>query len=87
MALRQEKAEVVVNADLVVGEVGFGNTGEFSAGSEDASNRIAELEWEIAELTCQRNRLRRALKKCAALSPEISDEKHKTLLATAPKNR
>ena len=72
--------------DLVVGAVGFGNHGEFYAGPEDATDRIAELEAEIAELISQRSRLRRVLQKCAALTPQISDEKHEVLLKTDPKN-
>ena len=71
---------------MVVGAVGFGNTGEFYAGPEDATDRIAELEAEIAELISQRSRLRRVLQKCAALTPQISDEKHEVLLKTDPKN-
>jgi hypothetical protein len=72
--------------DLVVGAVGFGNNGDFYAGPEDASPRITKLEAEVAELIRHRNRLRRVLQKCAALSPEISDEKHEALLETDPKN-
>ena len=72
--------------DLVVGAVGFGNNGEFYAGPEDATDRIAELEAEIARLTTERDDLRRVLQKCAALTPQISDEKHEVLLKTDPKN-
>jgi hypothetical protein len=79
--------------DLVVGAVGFGNTGDFYAGPEDASDLIADLrrdiadlEAEVAQLTRHRNRLRRALQNCAALSPAASDEKHEALLETDPKN-
>ena len=72
--------------DLVVGAVGFGNNGEFYAGPEDATDRIAELEAEVAQLIRHRNRLRRALQNCAALSPAASDEKHEALLQTDPKN-
>ena len=72
--------------DLVVGAVGFGDTGDFYAGPEDASDLVAELRAEVAELIRHRNRLRRVLQKCAALSPEISDEKHEVLLETDPKN-
>jgi hypothetical protein len=72
--------------DLVVGAVGFGNTGDFYAGPIDASDLIADLEAEVAQLTRHRNRLRRALQNCAALSPAASDEKHEALLETDPKN-
>ena len=72
--------------DLVVGAVGFGNNGDFYAGPEDATDRIAELEAEVAQLIRHRNRLRRALQNCAALSPAASDEKHEALLETDPKN-
>jgi hypothetical protein len=84
MALWQEEAEVIVSADLVVGEVGFGP--HFA--SEDANLRveIAALESEVAELIRQRNRLRRVLERCAALSPDISNEKHEALLQTDPRN-
>lgn len=69
--------------DLVVGEVGFGPA--FATDSVD-NEIIAELRAEVAELVGQRSRLRRVLQKCAALSPEISDEKHEVLLQTDPKN-
>ena len=70
--------------DLVVGEVGFGP--QFADDSVNVRLEITALEAEVAELIRQRNRLRRVLQKCAALSPEISDEKHEVLLQTAPKN-
>ena len=69
--------------DLVVGEVGFGPS--FATNPVD-NEIIAELRAEVAELIRHRNRLRRVLQKCAALSPEISDEKHEALLETDPKN-
>lgn len=72
--------------DLVVGAVGFGNNGEFYAGPEDARAQTAELEAENSELIKQRDDLRRVLQKCAALTPQISDEKHEVLLKTDPKN-
>jgi hypothetical protein len=71
---------------MVIGRVGFASNGEFVASPEDASDLIAELEAEIAKLTRHRNRLRRALQNCAALSPAASDEKHEALLETDPKN-
>jgi len=70
--------------DLVVGEVGFGP--QFADDSVNVHLEITALEAEVAELIRQRNRLRRVLQKCAALSPEISDEKHEALLQTDPKN-
>jgi hypothetical protein len=69
--------------DLVVGAVGFGPN--FATDPVD-SELVAELRAEVAELISQRNRLRSVLQKCAALSPEISDEKHEALLETDPKN-
>jgi hypothetical protein len=68
--------------DYVVGEVGFGP----SFCGEDANLRlkIAELEAEVAKLIKDRNVLRRALERCAALSDEVSHAKHEALLATAP---
>jgi hypothetical protein len=71
---------------MVIGRVGFASNGEFVAHPADASELIAELEAEIAKLTRHRNRLRRALQNCAALSPAASDEKHEALLETDPKN-
>jgi hypothetical protein len=70
--------------DLVVGEVGFGP--QFADDSVNVRLEITALETEVAELIRQRNRLRRVLQKCAALSPEISDEKHEILLQTDPNN-
>ena len=67
-----------MNVEYVLGEVGFGP----SFGSDD--KRVAELEAEVAKLIKHRNMLRRALERCAALSADVSDEKHEALLATAP---
>jgi hypothetical protein len=77
--------------DLVVGEVGFGSNFApeadfYRAQAGQLGLQVADLEAEVAELIRQRNRLRRVLQKCAALSPEISDEKHEVLLQTDPKN-
>jgi hypothetical protein len=77
--------------DLVVGEVGFGSNFApeadfYRAQAGQLGLQIADLEAEVAELIRHRNRLRRVLQKCAALSPEISDEKHAVLLETDPKN-
>ena len=77
--------------DLVVGEVGFGlnfapEADFYRAQAGQLGLQIADLEAEVAKLIRQRNRLRRVLQKCAALSPEISDEKHEALLETDPKN-
>lgn len=81
-----------MNADLIVGEVGFGSnlTPEsdfYKAQCEQLELKVKDLEAQLAEKQRHVNVLRRSLQKCAALSPEISDEKHETLLATAPKNR
>lgn len=65
-------------AHYVVGEVGFGP----SFGAEAA--RVELLEAQVAKLIKDRNVLRRALERCAALSADVSDEKHEALLATAP---
>lgn len=62
----------------VVGEVGFGP----SFGAEAA--RVELLEAQVAKLIKDRNVLRRALERCAALSNEVADAKHEALLATAP---
>lgn len=62
----------------VVGEVGFGP----NFGAEAA--RVEMLEAQVAKLIKHRDVLRRALERCAALSPDVSDEKHEALLATAP---
>lgn len=64
--------------EFLVGEVGFGP----SFCGDD--KRVAELESEVAKLIKHRNMLRRALERCAALSADVSDEKHEALLATAP---
>lgn len=74
-----------MSVDFVVGEVGFGPN--FCGDDANLRPRIAELEAEVAKLIRHRNRLRRVLQKCAALSPEIADEKHEVLLETAPENR
>ena len=71
---------------MVIGRVGFASNGEFVAHPADASELIAELEAEITRLTTERDDLRRVLQKCAALTPQISDEKHEVLLKTDPKN-
>ena len=65
-------------AHYVVGEVGFGP----SFGAEAA--RVEMLESQVAKLIKDRNVLRRALERCAALSEEVSHAKHEALLATAP---
>ena len=77
--------------DWVVGEVGFGSNFApeadfYRAQAGQLGLQVADLEAEVAKLIGQRNRLRRVLQKCAALSPEISDEKHEVLLQTDPKN-
>ena len=80
-----------MSVDFVVGEVGFGSNiapeAEFyKAQCDQHELQIKDLETEVAELIRHRNMLRRVLQKCAALTPQISDEKHEILLATAPKN-
>ena len=67
-----------MNPEYIVGEVGFGP----SFGGDN--KRVADLEAEVAQLIKHRNMLRRALERCAALSADVSDEKHEALLATAP---
>lgn len=66
--------------DLVVGAVGFGNTGEFYAGPEDATPALEALRAENRELIRRNNRLARALQLCATLSEEASNAKHEALL-------
>ena len=64
--------------DYVVGEIGFGP----SFGADAAQVHL--LEAQVAKLIKDRNVLRRALERCAALSDEVSHAKHEALLATAP---
>jgi hypothetical protein len=71
---------------MVIGRVGFASNGDFIASPTDASDLVAELEAQVHELVEQRKQLRAILQKCAALTPQISDEKHEVLLATDPKN-
>ncbi len=68
--------------DYVIGEVGFGPS--FCGEDANLRPRITELESEVAKLNKDRNVLRRALERCAALSNEVADAKHEALLATAP---
>lgn len=63
-----------MNPDLVVGAVGFGS-------NFDTDADVASLQAEKRELIKRVNRLKLILSRCAALSPEISDEKHEALLA------
>ena len=77
-----------MNPDLVVGEIGFGSNFGSSAElefyrAEDKRNsaEVANLEAEKRELIKRVNRLKLVLSRCAALSPDVSDEKHEALLA------
>jgi hypothetical protein len=77
-----------MNPDLVVGEIGFGSNFGSSAElefyrAEDKRNsaEMANLEAEKRELIKRVNRLKLVLSRCAALSPDVSDEKHEALLA------
>jgi hypothetical protein len=77
-----------MNPDLVVGEIGFGSNFGSSAElefyrAEDKRNsaEMANLEAEKRELIKRVNRLKLVLRRCAALSPDVSDEKHEALLA------
>jgi hypothetical protein len=77
-----------MNTDLVVGEIGFGSNFGSSAElefyrAEDKRNsaEMANLEAEKRELIKRVNRLKLVLSRCAALSPDVSDEKHEALLA------
>ena len=67
-----------MNPEYIIGEVGFGPN--FGA---DAA-QVQLLEAQVAKLIKDRNVLRRALERCAALSEEVANEKHEALLATAP---
>jgi hypothetical protein len=76
--------------DLVVGEVGFGHNFSSSAELEFYRNEdrrhtaeIADLQRENRELIRRVNRLKRVLERCAALSEEVSNEKHEALLEMA----
>ncbi len=73
--------------DLVVGALGLGHNFDSSAELEfmrDADRRhtaeITDLQAENRQLIKRVNRLRRVLERCAALSEEVSNEKHKVLL-------
>jgi hypothetical protein len=73
--------------DLVVGEIGFGNNFGASAELEFMRNEdrrqtaeIKDLQAENRELIKRNNRLKRVLERCAALSEEVSNEKHEALL-------
>jgi hypothetical protein len=66
--------------DLVVGEVGFGPT--FASNPVD-NEIIADLRAENKELIRRNNRLKRVLERCAALSEDVSNDKHNALLEAA----
>lgn len=73
--------------DLVVGEVGFGNNFGSSAELEflRAEDRrhtaeIKDLQAKNRELIRRVNRLKRVLERCAALSDDVSNDKHEALL-------
>lgn len=81
-----------MSVDFVVGEVGFGSnlTPEsdfYKAQCEQLELQVKDLQAQLAEKQRHVNILRRSLQRCAALSPEISDEKHEVLLKTAPESR
>jgi hypothetical protein len=66
--------------DLVVGDVGFGP----SFASNPVDNAIiADLRAENRELIKRVNRLKRVLERCAALSEDVSNDKHEALLEIA----
>ena len=76
------------NHDVVVGRVDLGNDFGSSAElefyrAEDKRNsaEVASLQAEKRKLIKRVNRLKQVLSRCAALSPDISDEKHEALLA------
>lgn len=71
-----------MNVEYVIGEVGFGSN--FCGEDANLRREFTKLEAEVAKLIKHRNILRRALERCAALSADVSDEKHEALLATAP---
>ena len=73
--------------DLVVGAVAFGNDFGSSAElefyrAEDRRNsaEVASLRAENRTLIKRNNRLVRVLKRCAALSEEVANEKHEAQL-------
>ena len=57
--------------DLVVGEVSFGPSFDHDA------------EAKVRELIRSNNRLKRVLERCAALSEDVSNDKHEALLEVA----
>ena len=61
-----------MSQDLVVGEVGFGPNLDDST--------IFDLRAENRELIKRVNRLKRVLERCAALSEDVSNDKHEALL-------
>jgi len=76
-----------MSQDLVVGEVGFGH--QFGASAElefyrneDKRNtaEMSDLRAENRELIKRVNRLKRVLERCAALSEDVSNDKHEALL-------
>jgi hypothetical protein len=70
-----------MNPDLVVGSVGFGSNFGSPAEPEFCRAEVANLQAEKRELLKRVNRLKLILGRCAALSPDVSDEKHEALLA------
>ena len=76
-----------MSQDLVVGEVGFGHQfGAFAElefyRNEDKRNtaEMSDLRAENRELIKRVNRLKRVLERCAALSEDVSNDKHEALL-------
>ena len=74
--------------DLVVGTVAFGNDFGSSAElefyrAEDKRNlaEVASLRAANRTLIKRNNRLVRVLRRCAALSEEVANERHEALLA------
>ena len=73
-----------MSVDFTVGEVGFGPnfaTNPVDSGIiQDLRAEVADLEAKNRELNKRNNRLARALERCAALSPEVSELKHQVLM-------
>lgn len=67
--------------EFIVGEVGLGSN--FCGEDANLRLRITDLEGEVSKLKKDKNVLRRALRRCAALTREASDDKHHAMLVTA----
>ena len=67
-----------MKTEYTIGRVSFGPT------IESPDTRITELESLVAKLTKHRNKLRRALERCAPLSEDAANERYEAMQDTAP---